>query len=495
MDPQQPHPIETQMNHEFSEFHPGPGARRVRRIEELPGPSGIPILGNALQVNPSKAHQQFERWAAEHGSPYRLKIGPKQIVVWTDHLVANQLLRNRPDAFRRGGRISEVLDEMRIGGVFAAEGNAWLSQRKLVMQALNVTHLPGFYPTLRAIALRLHARLTRLCKEGREVDMLHELTGFTVDTVCALAFGADPNTLEQGPDRIQKQLQRIFPMFMKRLLAPFPYWRWVRLPRDKALDTALDEVHAYVRTLIDGARARMQRNPGQAPANLLQSMLAAGSEARTDSSVPEFTDAAIAANVLTLLLAGEDTTAHSLAWTIPYLCGDPALQGELAEKARQVMGQDVVCADHRLLQQLDLFEATVTEAQRLRPVVAMLSFTPTSATVIDDVALPPDCIVYVVNRPAMVDASNFRDPQRFDPHRWLERRDGAAHEARAFLQFGAGPRVCPGRHLAAVQMRLVLSTILNSFHMELACAPESIEEVNAFTVMPSRMPVLLRLRK
>lgn len=480
------------MNHEL---HPAPIPERVRQIDELPGPPGIPLLGNALQINPSKAHQQFERWAAEHGSPYRLKIGPKQIVVWADHRVANQLLRSRPDAFRRGGRISEVLDEMRIGGLFAAEGVAWLSQRKLVMQALNVTHFPGFYPTLQTIALRLHARLTRLCKEGREVDMLHELTGFTVDAVCALAFGTDPNTLEQGPDRIQRQLQRIFPMFMKRLLAPVPYWRWFRLPQDRALDSALDEVHAYVRTLIDGARAQMQRHPDRPPANLLQSMLAAGAAASTsgDERHP-FPDAAISANVLTLLLAGEDTTAHSLAWTIFHLCGDPALQDELAEQAREVMGRDAVCSDYQLLQQFDLFEATVTEAQRLNPVVAMLSFTPTSATVVDDVALPPDCIVYIVSRPDMADASNFHDPERFDPHRWLERRHGAAHEPRAFLQFGAGPRVCPGRHLAVVQMRLVLSTILNSFHMDLACTPESIEEMNAFTVMPSRMPVRLRPR-
>lgn len=475
-------------------FQPVPQLDRIREIHELPGPAGIPFLGNALQIIPSKAHQQFEQWAVEHGSPYRLKVGPKQIVVWADHLVANQLLRRRPEAFRRGGRIAEVLNEMGIGGLFAAEGTAWLSQRKLMMQALNVTHFPSFYPTLQTIALRLHTRLTRLCQEGKEVDMLHELTGFTVDAVCALAFGTDPNTLEQGPDRIQRQLQKIFPMFMRRLLAPFPYWRWFKLPQDRALDAALDEVHAYVRTLIDGARAQMQRHPDQPPANLLQSMLAAASGCASAEAAHPFPDAAIAANVLTLLLAGEDTTAHSLAWTIFHLCADPALQDQLAEQAGRVMGRDAVCPAYPLLQQFDLFEAAVNEAQRLNPVVAMLSFTPTSATVVDDVALPPDCIVYVVSRPDMADASNFSDPQRFAPHRWLERRNGAAHEPRAFLQFGAGPRVCPGRHLAAVQMRLVLSTILNSFHMELACAPDSIEEMNAFTVMPSRMPVRLRPR-
>jgi len=478
-------------------FNPLPGARPepIRKLEELMGPRGIPFLGNAIQVNPSKAHLQFEQWATEYGSPFRLKLGPKNIVVWSDHRVANQLLRERPEGFRRGGRISEVLNEMGIGGLFAAEGDAWLRQRKLVMQSLNGTHFPGFYPTLQRIALRLHARLTRLSEEGRVVDMLQELTGFTVDAVCALAFGVDPNTLDQGPDRIQQQLKIIFPMFMKRLLAPFPYWRWVRLPQDRALDAALIEVHAYVQTLIDGARTHMRQNPDQPPANLLQSMLAIGSEAsaRSDSD-SRLANADIASNVLTLLLAGEDTTAHSLAWTIPYLCADIPLQDALATQAREAMGRDAVCSDYQLLRQFDLFEAAVTEAQRLKPVVGLLSFTPTSATVIDNVALPPDCIAYFVSRPAMTDASNFSNPQKFDPYRWLAREDGFAHESRAFLQFGAGPRVCPGRHLAAVQMRLVLTTILKSFRIELACAPESIEEVSAFTMMPSHMPVRLRLR-
>lgn len=471
-------------------------SERIRAVSDLPGPEGIPILGNAWQIDPSKARRQFERWAAEHGTPFRLKLGPKQVVVWDSHHVAQQLMRDRPERFRRGGRISEVLDQMRIGGLFAAEGAAWLPQRRMVMQALNGTHFPAFFPVMRTIALRLHRRLARLSDEDHVVDLLEELTGFTVDTVCALAFGSDPDTMEQGPDRIQQHLKKIFPMFMKRLLAPLPYWNWFKLPQDRALDAALDEVHGFVRGLIDHARQEILANPAHPATNLLQSMLMAQSHASAEGGdARSLSDDAIAANVLTLLLAGEDTTAHSLAWSIPRLCADTALQEELAVQASTLMGQDVVCADYGLLKHFDLFEAVVTESQRLQPVVGMLSFTPTSTTVLDGVELTPDCIAYFITGPAMVDASNFHDPLRFDPRRWLERREGIAHEPRAFVQFGAGPRVCPGRHFASVQMRLVLTTLLRNFRIELACAPDAIEEINAFTVMPSQMPVRLRPRR
>ena len=68
------------------------------------------------------------------------------------------------------------------------------------------------------------------------------------------------------------------------------------------------------------------------------------------------------------------------------------------------------------------------------------------------------------------------------------------HDPRAFLQFGAGPRVCPGRHLATVEMRLVLAMLLRDLELELACDPAEITEVLHFTNTPSRMPVRLKAR-
>ena len=70
----------------------------------------------------------------------------------------------------------------------------------------------------------------------------------------------------------------------------------------------------------------------------------------------------------------------------------------------------------------------------------------------------------------------------------------AAHNPRAHLQFGAGPRVCPGRHLATTEMRLVLSMLMRNFEVELACQPGELREVMAFTMMPERMPVRLHAR-
>ncbi len=110
----------------------------VRRYEDLPGPPGIPVMGNSLQVTVPRIHQDLERWAREYGPMYRLKLGPRRMLVVSDHAVIASVLRERPHAFRRPNRSREVGREMGMKpGLFAAEGDAWRNQRRMVMASFS----------------------------------------------------------------------------------------------------------------------------------------------------------------------------------------------------------------------------------------------------------------------------------------------------------------------------------------------------------------------
>jgi cytochrome P450 len=312
-----------------------------------------------------------------------------------------------------------------------------------------------------------------------------------VDVTSALAFGEDPNTLEQEHGVIQEHLAQILPEVMRRVAAPFPYWRYVRLPRDRRFERTMAEVHRYIRAMIGRARERMRQAPGDEPHDLLEAMLIA-----RDAPGSTFTDEQIAANVLTLLVAGEDTTANTINWALMYLSGDAALQRRLADHAREVLGASAVCPDYGALRNLDLCEAVCNEANRLRPVAAIQTFEPLEDVCLGGVAIPAGMRLFFLTRPAMLAPSNFAAPQAFDPDRWLHHHDESrgAHEPRAFLTFGGGPRVCPGRHLANVEMRLVLSMLAANFELSLAVDPAAIKEVSAFTMVPNRMPINLKPR-
>ncbi|CAD6533469.1 hypothetical protein LMG27952_02756 [Paraburkholderia hiiakae] len=467
-------------------------ARRLRQVRDLPCPRGLPLLGNLHQLDAPKLHRVLERWAQELGTPYRFQICGMPVTVWSDAELSQSVMRERPHRYRRYASLEPVLAEIGCNGVFSAEGAAWEPQRRLVMQALSVPHIRGFYPTLQTITARLYDRWQRAAERGDVVEMTDDLKRYTVDVTSALAFGEDPRTLVQERGVIQEHLAQIFPTLMHRVNAPFPYWRYVRLPRDRRTDRALAEVHRTIRGMMARSRERMRDEPSDAPRHLLEAMLALRDEPGSD-----VTDDIIAANVLTLLLAGEDTTANALAWSLYYLSADEPLQQRLANEARAVLGARVVCPEYGLVKDLDLFEAVCSETLRFRPVAAIMAFEPVENVEVGDVALPAGSKMFFLTRPPMLDARHYSQPERFDPDRWLRGHAGVdahVHDPRAWVQFGAGPRVCPGRHLAAMEMRLVLSTLMNRFKVRLAVDPSTIDEITAFAMVPNRMPVRLELR-
>ena len=467
----------------------------LRHLRDLPAPRGrLPVLGHAALVRPLQAHEQFERWGRQLGMPYRLQLGSVTAVVLDDVESFHHVMRERPHRWTRGARILPVSRELGFAGLFAVEGDEWATQRRLIMQALNASHFRGFFPTLHAVTTRLHARWHRAAQRGETLEMSDELMRYTVDVTSALAFGEDPNTIERDGDRIQRHLASIFPMLMKRVMLPWPIWHWFRTAADRRLDHDVVEVRAYVDAVIERARARRVDRPRashEAPRNVLEAMLDA-----CDAPGSEFTRAMVHANVLTLLLAGEDTTAHSLAWTLPFLAADRARQDRLHEEARAGFGDRPVAATLEAVRGLDAFEALANEATRLRPVVPMMVAESIADERIGDLEVPAGTRLFFLMRPQAMNPLHFDRPEAYRPERWTDpaARASGAHEPRAHNQFGAGPRVCPGRHLASVEMRLVLSMLLRNFEIELACAESAIDEVCAFTMMPSRMPVRLRLR-
>ena len=472
---------------------PALAVQRQRCVNELPSPRGLPWLGNLHQVRPASLHLSLERWFAEFGGPYTFRLGRRRIAVLADSEALQQALRSRPVHFRRLSQIESVFSEMGANGLFSVEGPAWRAQRKLVMHALAPTQLRGFHPTLMQITTRLLRRWHSAAVQGRTVEMTDDLMRYTVDATTALAFGEDPNTIEHEGDVIQRHLARVFPMIMRRVNAPFPWWRHVKLPDDRRFDAALSAVHAHVQGLIQRARQRLHDDPGVLPRNALESLLM---QAAAPGSA--LSDADVQANIITLLLAGEDTTAHTLAWTLHHLALHPQWQDRLHARALAVLGEHAVCPTLEALAQLHEFEACATEATRLRPVVPLFFMETRAAVDLGGVRLPPGMPVISVMRPPMLDERHFAQASQFRPERWLTGpaaahpgATGPAHDSRAYAQFGAGPRVCPGRHLAGTEIRLVLSMLMRHFRIEHAVDPASIQERNAFTMAPDRMPLRL----
>ncbi|WP_114970163.1 cytochrome P450 [Rhodoferax ferrireducens] len=484
------------MDNTVMEERSAPLTHRLRQFIELPGPRSVPVFGNALQINTSRMHLQLEEWCREFGPFYKLRLGKRKIVVVGDHEAVAAILRNRPDGFRRTTRLDEIWTEMGLmPGLFGANGDAWRRQRRMVMAGFDPAHVKRYFPSLQQVAQRLHGRWHSAASQGKAIDLQADLMRFTVDTIAGLAFGAEVNTLESDQDVIQQHLNKIFPAVFKRLFATVPIWRYVHSTADRQLARSIAEIKVAVTGFIAQARARLQSNPTlrEQPGNLLEAMIVAADQA--DSGMD---DAQVAGNVLTLLLAGEDTTANTLAWMIHLLWRNPASLALATEEVRRVCG-DTVAPTLAQIDQLLYIEACAHETMRLKPVAPLLPLQALSDTVIGDVQVPAGMVVISLMRRDAVSETHVPRAAAFEPERWLpdESPDQAAHAAkRISMPFGAGPRICPGRYLALLEMKMVMATLLGHFDIEGVDTPDGgqAREHLSFTMAPVGLRMRLRNR-
>jgi cytochrome P450 len=460
-----------------------------RQLKDLPGPRGLPLLGNLLQLDVKRVHTILEQWADEYGDFYRLRLMGADVVVISAPQPIDQILKDRPGRFTRLRIVRAAVHDLGINGVFSAEGADWRRQRKLVMQALNIDHLRKFFDRLDQVAARLLRRWQKAAHAGTLIDVPNDLKRFTVDVTSGLAFGTDLNTLEDEGDVIQHYLDKIFPVMAQRTFAPFPYWRWLRWTGKRPVDVAMERLMEVVRDLVSTARARASADQPRTSSNLLEAMVLAKSD-----EAAAFTDDEIAGNVLTMFLAGEDTTANTLAWMMHLMAEHPEVQRQMQAEAHQVLGEAERPPSFESTSALRYMEAVAEETMRLLPVAPLQGAEPIEDALIGDVRVPKRTPIYLLAGRAAKSGAAFSDPLAFNPQRWLSggHHASSGHDPRAFFPFGGGPRVCPGRHLAMLEIKVVAAMLARNFEVTRPAGTPHPTEVFSFTMMPSSLSLLLR---
>jgi cytochrome P450 len=312
---------------------------------------------------------------------------------------------------------------------------------------------------------------------------------YTVDTIAGLAFGAEVDTLGSDDDVIQQHLDKIFPALFRRITAPVPIWRLFPSRADRALARSMVEVNKAVDGFIAQARSRMRTEPQRhsQPHNLLEAMLAAAD--RPDSGL---SDAQVAGNVMTMMLAGEDTTANTIAWMIYLLWTHPQALDRACTEVRTT-AQDCLRPTMEEVAGLQFIEACIHETMRLKPVGPQLPLQANADVLVGDVQVPKGTIVINLLRRDSVREELVPQANRFEPERWLEANNPAK---RLSTPFGAGPRICPGRYLAMLEMKIAMTVLLGQFDIEFVGTADGQPPLErlSFAMMPVGLQMRLRTR-
>lgn len=215
-----------------------------------------------------------------------------------------------------------------------------------------------------------------------------------------------------------------------------------------------------------------------------------------DEAGAGLTDAQLLGNVLTVLLAGEDTTANTLGWTLYLLHSHRGQWDSLVAQvdAALAAGEDMP-RQFDTARGLERIEDCVNEAMRLKPVAPLLLFEACRDTVVEGMAMPRGTQLICLMRPGAVDTAVAGDAGQYRPQRW--RVAGPDHElTKASMPFGAGPRLCPGRYLAMLEMKMVLATLARNYELIEVGTADGHEppERLAFTMFPVGLKLRVGMR-
>lgn len=463
-----------------------------RKISQLPGPKGLPVLGNILQLDLPKLHLILEGWADLYGEIYKFKLFNKTAVVISNTELIHSILRDRPDTYRRISAMETISRESGTHGVLTAEGDEWRWQRSVTMQAFKPDCLRRFFPTMKEILGRLYKLWDNCANTGEIVDVGRDWMRFMIDITTHFAFGYDINLLENDDDSFQRHLERQLPYFNRRLNSPFPYWHFITLPSDRAANESLEVIKEIIRKFVLQAQERLERQPEFAdqPSNFLESLLVA-----QDEDGKRFSYEEIQGNIYNILQAGEDTSALTLAWLVYFITEHPDVQVKMQQEADTVLIEDNVPQDLAVLEKLNYIEAVINETMRLKSVVPVTFLEPNIDVELDGLAIPKGTTLMLITRYGALQEKNFTDAHLFKPERWLEANPiGCVHNRNASLPFGSGPRFCAARNLAMMEMKMAMAMVCKNFSVSRVDTGQPVQEVFSFTLMPDKLKVKFEKR-
>ncbi|MDB2384749.1 cytochrome P450 [Endozoicomonas sp.] len=451
----------------------------LRTIDDLPAPPVSGLLGHLKDAKSPDAHRCYQAWAEAFGGLYRLRLAHKKMVVVSDRALVHQLLKERPECFRRHHKIEAVFEDLGVNGIFSAEGEEWQQQRALFNPVFNGANIRYFFPVISELTDRLTSKIGKLAVQQKPEDVKRLFAEYALDIISSLAFAYDMNSLSGKADSFHEDLSAVFPGINARLMAPLPLWKIYKTPKDKKLEKGMSRIKIFLNQRIEETKNKLHMKPElrEKPENLLQALVA---EAAKDQS--SMNSSRVLANAVTIMLAGEDTTANSLAWLTHLLSIHPDIQADLRQEVLAFSDADF---DRWPLPKTPLMNACIHESMRMKPVAPFLYATANNDTVLGNLAVPKGVMLLVLTSHLSNDEKAFPDADTFNPYRWLG--DNPAKIGN-MVPFGGGARVCPGRSLAMVEMKLAMSRLLRRVELKPADGGTPRERFD-FVMMPDNLMI------
>ncbi len=358
-------------------------------------------------------------------------------------------------------------------GLLLNEGQSWLRQRRIMQPAFSKQRVESYAPVM----VECTQRMLDQWREGETRDVARAMMELTMAIAGRTLLGID---VGERFNEVTGHLRVVMLDFLARFGAAVPLPYWVPTIRNLRMRRTVGKLDHILQRLIE-----QRRTEGAGGGDFLSLLL----NAKDEEDGQGISDGQIRDEVMTMFLAGHETTANALAWTWSLLGKHPEIQQRVRDEARSVFGgRQPTAAD---VSKLTFCEMVIREGMRLYPPAYVVGRRPMEDLTLGEHFIPARTNVLMSQWIVQRDPRWFVDPLRFDPDRW---RDNLASRLPkyAYFPFGGGPRVCIGNAFAMFEATLVLAMMAERFTLELL-NEKPIRIQPAVTLRPGE-PIMVKVK-
>jgi cytochrome P450 len=413
-----------------------PGPPRTRTIRLL-----RQLMGDRLAL--------MKEAADEYGDEVRLAVGPKTLYFFNHPDYAKHILTDNSENYHKGIGLHQA--RRALGdGLLTSEGAQWRSQRKVMQPVFQAKRIARQADAVAEESAAIVAKLRGRIGAG-PVNITGEMTELTLGVLGRTLLDEDLS----GHGGIGHAFEAVQDQAMFEMLSLGAVPTWLPLPRQLRFRKARAHLEQVVRELA----AARERRPTEDGDDVLSRLI----ESVREEPDPQVGRRRMRDELITLLLAGHETTASTLSWALHLVSRHPEVRERLHEEAVRVLGdRNPVYQD---LHQLTYTSMVVEESMRLYPPVWMLSRIAQGPDEIGGYRIKPGADVVVCPYTMHRHPGFWQAPARFDPERF--RPDRQADRPRyAYIPFGAGPRFCVGNNLGMMEAAFVLAMVMRELRLE-----------------------------
>lgn len=395
------------------------------------------------------------KFVPQHGDIFQLSfgflkplMGFRRVMVLSNPDYVKHIMQENNRNYRKSFGY-EVLKLLLGEGLLTSEGDFWRRQRRLMQPAFHRDRLASFAKIMTDEGNEVLKKWNSL-PDKSVINLSHDMMEMTLNIVCKAMFSTD---VGDAIDVVNREFGVANEKLIRRITKPLKFPLWIPTPGNSREKQAYNAIRQVVAGIIEKRRNSRER---------YDDLMAMLMEAKDEETGEMMSDSQIKDEVVTIFLAGHETTAVALTWLFHCIEENPEVENKLLQEAKAVLnGRTPVLND---LPQLDYTRMVIEETMRLYPPVWIIGRRTLEDDVIDGYFIPKEtnCLmpVYQIHR----DDRFWEEPLKFKPERFSRENNKHRHKF-VYFPFGGGPRLCIGNNFALMEMQLTVPMIVQHFHL------------------------------